>query len=383
MAQLLENTQVLIFDCQATSACCSGGQLLETGWCVHRAVRTTPPDTTEMETYRIQLPEDTPIPPAVEKITGITEPNAPAAISPATAWRLLGEAAAGLAAGSERNLPLCVIHYARFERPYLKNLHNDFGHSNFPFHIVCTHEIARRLLPHLPRKGLRALAGYFGYPVSRLRRSAHHVAATAVIWSRLTALLKKDRQIDTAADLLNWLEKPVSKCPRNWWEILGLKFWQEAAERDRSESDPDEEDPAKNSMQKERFREPEIVANALESVVRRGAHLIRRSRWFTLLSESTLAWNRPDNRLAAVMLSGGVIEKRFFLSKDASIPTSSDSLRRCRQRLQQMDIAAYDRLRVLTTELRRLVKQNRKPTLVSGSRRPWETEQLAEILFWL
>ena len=47
----------------------------------------------------------------------------------------------------------------------------------FPLDVVCTRDIARRLLPNLPRCSLRALAGYFGRAVGALRRSADHIKA--------------------------------------------------------------------------------------------------------------------------------------------------------------------------------------------------------------
>ena len=79
---------------------------------------------------------------------------------------------------SENQLAVCptVIHFARFEKPFLKDFHqkND-PESPFPFQIICTHEIAVRLLPDLPRRGLRAIAGYFGHSMPELRRSADHV----------------------------------------------------------------------------------------------------------------------------------------------------------------------------------------------------------------
>jgi DNA polymerase III subunit epsilon len=57
-----------------------------------------------------------------------------------------------------------------------------------PLDIVCTHDIARRLFPDLPRRGVRALTGYFGRGVSALRRSADHVEATAFVWRGLVRL---------------------------------------------------------------------------------------------------------------------------------------------------------------------------------------------------
>src|SRR5262245_50762641 len=99
-----------------------------------------------------------------------------AAVDRQLAWRALCSQAASL---SQQPAPT-VIHFARFEQPFLRTL----GAGLFPFDVVCTRDIARRLLPHLPRCSLRALAGYFGRAVGALRRSAEHVEATCVRLAR-------------------------------------------------------------------------------------------------------------------------------------------------------------------------------------------------------
>jgi DNA polymerase-3 subunit epsilon len=73
-----------------------------------------------------------------------------------------------------------------------------------PLDIVCTHDIARRLLPDLPRCSVRALTGYFGRGVGALRRSADHVKATAFVWRELVRQLR-DEGISTWRALQEWL----------------------------------------------------------------------------------------------------------------------------------------------------------------------------------
>jgi DNA polymerase-3 subunit epsilon len=100
-----------------------------------------------------------------------------------------------------------VIHFSRFEEPFLRHLHSQFTNDGlFPFGIICTHEIMRRLIPGLPRKGLRAVAGYFGHSVPESRRSAHHTTATAVIWREAVGLLEETQGIASLSELLVWLE---------------------------------------------------------------------------------------------------------------------------------------------------------------------------------
>jgi DNA polymerase-3 subunit epsilon len=112
------------------------------------------------------------------------------------AWRELSNEAATLA----RQPVPTVIHFARFEQPFLRAL----AGATLPLDILCTHDIARRLLPNLPRCGVRALAGYFGRGVGALRRSADHVEATAFVWRELVGLLR-DEGVSTWTLLQEWL----------------------------------------------------------------------------------------------------------------------------------------------------------------------------------
>jgi DNA polymerase-3 subunit epsilon len=107
-----------------------------------------------------------------------------------------------------------VIHFARFEEPFLRALHERHGAGPFPFDLVCTHALARRLLPELPRRTLRALAGYFGAGVPPLRRSADHVVATAVVWHHLIALLAEREGVVDLGELQEWLTRPARRSPR-------------------------------------------------------------------------------------------------------------------------------------------------------------------------
>jgi DNA polymerase III subunit epsilon len=76
--------------------------------------------------------------------------------------------------------------------------------------MICTHEIARRVLPGMPRRGLRALAGYCGHATEELRRSAGHVWATALVWRHLSERLA-DAGIDDVDALADWLTAPAPK----------------------------------------------------------------------------------------------------------------------------------------------------------------------------
>src|SRR5687767_9529576 len=188
----LSQLEVLVVDCQATAAA-PRGHLLELGWARVGATTTDP------RACLIALPDGAGLPAAVARITGITEPMVRGGVEATTAWRALEADAAGL---GQQPAPT-IAHYARFEAPFLRALSG----GPLSLDLVCTHEIARRLLPELPRRGLRALAGYFGHAVGELRRSADHVDATAFVWRELVPLLAVEG-VTTWRGLRGWLAAP-------------------------------------------------------------------------------------------------------------------------------------------------------------------------------
>jgi DNA polymerase III subunit epsilon len=196
---------VLVVDCQATAAA-PRGHLLEIGWAQVRDRVTHP------HACLITLPDGEQIPPAVSRITGISEHMMRAAVDRQLAWRALSDQAARL---TQQPAPT-VIHFARFEQPFLHTL----AAGVFPLDVVCTRDIARRLLPNLPRCSLRALAGYFGRAVGALRRSADHVDATAFVWQELVRLLET-KGVSTWGALHDWLATPAepTRSRRRAWPM--------------------------------------------------------------------------------------------------------------------------------------------------------------------
>jgi len=198
----LGEAEVLVVDCQATGANPTRGALLELGWARVRAADRRPLAPERVTSHLVALPEGESVPRPVERVTGVGTSDLAGAVAPHQAWReLVGDSA--------RLDGPAVIHFARFEEPFLRSLHGDcLPGEPFPFDILCSHEVARRALPVLPRRGLRALAGYFGLSVEPLRRSASHVAATAYVWAHLVELLADRFDIRTAEQLRSWLAEP-------------------------------------------------------------------------------------------------------------------------------------------------------------------------------
>jgi DNA polymerase-3 subunit epsilon len=199
----LSQLEVLAVDCQATAAA-PRGHLLEIGWA---RVRT---EVTHAHSSLIALPDGERIPAAVTRITGISEPMMTGAVDRHLTWRELSDQAASLA---QQPAPT-VIHFARFEQPFLRTL----ATNGFPLDVVCTRDIARRLFPNLPRCSLRALSGYFGRAVGTLRRTADHVEATAFVWRELVCLLET-QGVPTWSALREWLAgrgEPAKSRRRVW-----------------------------------------------------------------------------------------------------------------------------------------------------------------------
>src|SRR5262245_24861692 len=201
----LSQLEVLVIDCQATAAA-PRGHLLEVAWA--RSSTTV----THKRAHLIALSEDAKIPPAVTRITGLSRPMMQDGVDPELAWSELADDAARLTAQPAPT----VIHFARFEQPFLRTL----AGGEPPLDIVCTHDIARRLFPDLPRRSLRALAGYLGRGVGTLRRSADHVEATAFLWQELVRRLEGEG-IATWGALHDWLAIPADsrKRTRRMWPM--------------------------------------------------------------------------------------------------------------------------------------------------------------------
>jgi DNA polymerase-3 subunit epsilon len=212
----------LVVDAQATAAH-PRGALLEIGWAAWPAadagaqasdqVRATthPAGPVAATALVVAAPPAATLPHAVSRITGLRPADWARGVPECLAWHRLEAAAAAL---SPAPVP-ALVHFARFEEPLLRALHARHGSGPFPFRFVCTHAIARRLLPQLPRRTLRALAGYFGAGVGPLRRSAEHVSATAFVWRHLAALLE-ERGIRDIAGLEAWLCRPAPRSERAW-----------------------------------------------------------------------------------------------------------------------------------------------------------------------
>jgi DNA polymerase-3 subunit epsilon len=200
-SQSLPDLEVVVLDCQSTGANPRRGHLLEAAWARGRAANSA----WEIRSHLVRLPRGRRIPARISALTGITDGDLAAALPPRAVWRRLQPelAAAGWA----------VAHFARFERSFLEPLFRD----PFPLGWICTHEIVCRLMPGLPRRGLRAVAGHLGHVMAEGKRAAAHVRANIAVWTGLVERLR-EAGVATLRELGPWMESvaPARRTGRDY-----------------------------------------------------------------------------------------------------------------------------------------------------------------------
>ena len=585
----LFDLQILALDCQATGANPTKGHLLEIGWIKTRAKDDATSPTLQADTQLVRLPPDVDIPPAVQRVTGLSGASLENSQPAVDVWRRLHAAARDMVCAGRRSRCPTVIHFARFEEPFLRQLHAESdSDDSFPFHIICSHDISRRLLPGLPRKGLRAVAGYFGHSVPPLRRAGEHAIATAFIWQHLVRQLHVQHGIEHLEQLLDWLKHPpgpgrlkrefpmnpetrrnlpnrpgvyrmrrsngdllyigkatslrqrvnsyfhqkaamgehtlemISQaadldvtltgsaleaavlesdeikrhappynvalqkgerrlifCTRDCrrfadkpdsehcigplpdgnltaamaafskWHTansdrshddllqigkaatgipeayapppdclaegldlfrdnhlrryrnypplraisaLGFSLWQERlaarqqAQQEAVEKDEEETVDQALETQPEPTWTPEAVSRSIEHAVMHSALLIRRSRWLSMLSESTLAWEARDSAVSAknvLVLESGTVFRSMQLPMEEQAPAPAGCTNRITDRQKYFDVATYERLRVVTTELRRLAASDRQIEITLTPTARLNRRHLSRLLPWV
>src|SRR5690606_35936181 len=101
--------------------------------------------------------------------------------------------------------------------------------------------------------------------------------------------------------------------------------------------------------------DPERVARHVERVTLAAGQLVRRARLLCLLSESTVSFHEPGQPACRLLVvEGADIVDRAFVPPQRPSPPPRFFSRSLRERQEAFDIQAYDRLRILATELKRL-----------------------------
>jgi hypothetical protein len=173
----------------------------------------------------------------------------------------------------------------------------------------------------------------------------------------------------------------------------GAQLWrerQEAATLDETPADQEDEsedmDTGTEESGKEHIWTPQAVVTSIENMLLHSAHLIRRARWFCLLSESSLTWSSAgdhDNFKMFLTFENGTICGRDRIKAGTRIPTPPGYATPFRSRQNNIDLITYDRLRVLTTELRRLVSEGRDIELRLGPEVTLNRRAVMNALRWV
>jgi hypothetical protein len=170
---------------------------------------------------------------------------------------------------------------------------------------------------------------------------------------------------------------------------LGTAFWRKRLQADalaEMVTETENDDKKQKESGREHVWTPEAVAHTIENMIRHSAHLIRRARWFCLLSESSLAWTstgQRDNLKKLVVFSNGAALDRKFVKTAEEIPVPPGRAKSFRSRQNNIDLITYDRLRVLTTELRRLVSEGRDIKLRLSPNVTLNRRRITRVLQWV
>jgi hypothetical protein len=187
----------------------------------------------------------------------------------------------------------------------------------------------------------------------------------------------------------------ANQTPLGFLTGLGAQLWQakldaaalaQAAAAAEKPDDRDDLDRPREDSDGPQTWTPAAVARAIEATIRHSAHLIRRARWFALLSESSLTWaaaGQPathKNRL--VFAKGTVIQQGAAKDNAGKMPPSGDA-NSFRRRQNNIDLITYDRLRVFTTEIRRIIAEGRQIELCLGPQVSLGRSELIKALKWV
>jgi hypothetical protein len=156
---------------------------------------------------------------------------------------------------------------------------------------------------------------------------------------------------------------------------LGARLWHAPADAQEIEEETES-----------RVWTPQRVTDRLEDMIRRSAFFIRRACWLCLLSESTLVWKSPigtDGVRNLVVFERGAVSHRDVLAEGECTPTPPGYQKRFSERGAAFDLPVYDRLSVLTKEIRRLVSEGRPVELRLNPSSALNREKLERMLRWV
>ena len=170
---------------------------------------------------------------------------------------------------------------------------------------------------------------------------------------------------------------------------LGAILWQQRlAEKEAAQNEVEDSLPPQDHQEPEPewVWTPDVVSDAIEHRIVRGAYLLRRARWFLLLSEALLSWhsrNRSTAKKHVIQFDRGRINRIDMVGFDDPLPAPSGCRRAYKDRLHSFDLITYDRMRVVTTEIRRLVSEGRDVEIRLSKTAFMQNDALTKVLQWV
>ena len=129
---------------------------------------------------------------------------------------------------------------------------------------------------------------------------------------------------------------------------------------------------------------PEFVQVSLEWLALRAALARRRAAWLTRLFDSSVVWREPGDSCARlIVIEEGEVALRAAVDANAPPPIPPGYRRPAAARRESFTLASFDRLRVLTIELKRLIAAGAPVTLRLGIGPALEESGLASALWWV
>lgn len=142
------------------------------------------------------------IPSFITQFTGITDED----VQHAPAFEELADEILSFASDS-----VLTAHNLSFDFSFLKNELSLCGHDTPEFQTLCTLKLARRVFPFLKSRSLGSVAMHLKIKNSDAHRALSDARTTARILIKLSKLLKKDKQISTVQNLLDYQSNIGSK----------------------------------------------------------------------------------------------------------------------------------------------------------------------------
>jgi DNA polymerase III subunit epsilon len=160
---------------------------------------------------------------------------------------------------------------------------------------------------------------------------------------------------------------------------LGTRLWREGRrDRDVDEDDTNYANPGV------RIWTPEFVQVSLEWLALRAGVARRRAIWLTRLFDASVVWREPgDDCARLIVIEEGEVALSAAVDASAPLPIPPGYRRPVAARRQAFTLAAFDRLRVLTSELKRLIAAGAPVALRLGLGPALDESQLASALWWM